>query len=191
MSQLYFFNLVSLDGYFEGPNNDLSWHNVDAEFADFAIEQLKATETILFGRKTYEMMANFWLSDEAKTDDPITAEMMNSKAKIVFSHSLAKAEWDNTRLIRDKAAEEVAKLKASSEKEIAIFGSANLATTLFKAKLIDELRILLNPVILGGGTPLFNPNYPKLKLALTKVREFKSGNVLLCYTPEYGELTTP
>lgn len=184
MRKLYAFNMVTLDGYFEGPNHSIDWHNVDAEFNEFAIEQTGTADTLIFGRVTYEMMASYWPMPDAIKDDPIVAGMMNKTPKIVVSRTLKQAEWNNTRLIKDHVAEEIAKLKEQPGKEIAVFGSAKLLSTLMKLNLIDEHRIMLNPVVLGSGTPLFQGIDRPIKLRLLKSRTFRSGNVMLYYEPE-------
>lgn len=182
MSKLFSFNMITLDGYFEGAKWDLSWHNVDAEFNEFAIAQLNEIGTLLFGRVTYEGMAGYWSSPDAAKDDPIVAGLMNKIPKAVFSKTLNKAEWSNTRLIKDHVADEILKLKKQSEKDVAVFGSANLMSELMLMDLIDEHRVMVNPVVLGKGTPLFQTK-DKLALKLLKTKTFKSGNVLLYYAP--------
>jgi len=183
MRKVFLFNMITLDGFFEGPNQDISWHNVDDEFNEFAIEQLKEIDTLLFGRVTYQMMASYWPTEVAISDDPVVAGLMNSLPKTVFSKTLDKAEWSNTRLVNSNAAEEVSKLKQQPGKEIAIFGSSDLAVTLAERGLIDEYRIIINPVFLGEGTPLLKGITGKMNLNLLKSRMFKSGNVLLYYAP--------
>ena len=183
MRKLFAFNMVTLDGFFEGPNQDISWHHVDDEFNQFAIEQLGKVDTILFGRVTYELMASYWPTLAATTDDPIVADLMNRVPKIVFSRTLQKAEWNNTRLIKDQIAEEIATLKQQPGKDIAVFGSANLLSSLIQMGLVDEHRIIVNPVVLGKGSPLFQGIAEQLELKLTSTRIFGSGNVLLAYQP--------
>lgn len=90
MRRLFVFNLVSLDGYFEGPNRDITWHNVDAEFNTYAIEMPDSVDLLLFGRVTYELMARFWSSPEALRDDPLVAGRMNALPKVVFSRTLVR-----------------------------------------------------------------------------------------------------
>ena len=184
MRKLYSFNMVTLDGFFEGPNRDISWHNVDAEFNEFAIEQTNSGDALLFGRVTYQIMASYWPTPDAIKDDPIVADHMNRTPKIVVSRTLEKAEWNNTRLIKDQVAEEIAKLKQQPGKDIAVFGSAILLSTLMQFDLVDEHRIMLNPVILGQGTPLFKNSKDKQNLKLVNTRIFGNGNVLLCYQPD-------
>ncbi len=181
MGQLFLFMMLSLDGFYEGPNHELDWHNVDAEFNEFAIQQLKEIDTLLFGRKTYEMMASYWPTEMAKKNDPAVAKLMNSLPKIVFSRRLANAEWHNTRVVRQNVHDEIVKLKARTDKDLAIFGSSNLCVSLIQAGLIDELRIMVNPVVLGKGHTLFAGLLDKVRLELLATRMFGSGNVLLYY----------
>ncbi len=106
---------------------------------------------------------------------------MNRLPKIVFSKTLKKVEWENTRLVNDNFVEVVTKLKHESGKDIAIFGSSDLAVTCVEHGLIDEFRIMVNPVFLGAGKPLLQGIKTKLSLKLVKTRTFKTGNVLLYY----------
>jgi dihydrofolate reductase len=184
MRKVFLFMMVSLDGYFEGPGQDISWHNVDEEFNDFAIEQLNEIGTLLFGRVTYEMMASFWPTQFAIENDPVVAGKMNSIPKLVFSTTLEQADWENTRLIKERVAEEVAQLKQQEGGDLAIFGSAALTMSLLRMGLVDELRLMVNPVLLGDGNLLFKDVHERLNLKLLKTREFRSGNVLLYYQPE-------
>jgi len=184
MRKTYLFMMVSLDGFFEGPDHDIYWHNADEEFDRFTIDQLGEVGTILFGRKTYEMMASFWPTETAKASDPIVAEKMNATPKIVFSKTLEKAEWQNTRLVRDGVKETVEDLKRQPGKDIAVFGSSDLAVSLLQMGLLDELRIMVNPVVLGGGKRLFEGIRDRLDLTLVNTRTFRNGNVLLYYQPK-------
>jgi dihydrofolate reductase len=181
MGKLFMFNMISLDGYFARVNGELDWHNVDQEFNEFAIEQLNQTSMLLFGRKTYELMANYWPTPAGTKDDPVVAEKMNNLPKVVFSKSLDKVEWNNSRLIKDNIAKEVTKLKQSEHKDLALFGSANLASSLIQMRLIDEFRIMINPVILGQGKPLFEKIKQQINLKLYKIKSFHNGNTLLYF----------
>jgi dihydrofolate reductase len=175
--------MVTLDGFFEGPNREIDWHNVDKEFNEFAAQQLDSLEVLLFGRVTYEMMASYWPTETAITSDPIIAEKMNSKAKIVFSTTLEKADWNNTQLIKENIIKETSRLKQKTGRDMAIFGSANLANSLLEAGLIDEIRMMVNPIILRDGHPMFENGQEKLHLKLVNSRTFGNGNVLLIYQP--------
>ncbi|MGE5250155.1 MAG: dihydrofolate reductase family protein [Bacteroidota bacterium] len=181
MRKLILFNMMTLDGFFEGPKHNIDWHVVDEEFNWFAIEQLDQVEAIVFGRVTYELMAGYWPTPQAIADDPEVAGRMNAIPKIVFSKTLKEARWNNTRLIPGEAAEKIIPLKEAPGRDLIIFGSADLASGLTREGLIDEYRIIVNPVILGGGTRLFSGARVPLKLLRTRV--FASGNVLLVYEP--------
>jgi dihydrofolate reductase len=175
--------MMTVDGYFAGVNREINWHQVDDEFNDFAIGQLNSAGTLIFGRLTYELMAGYWPTAEALKNDPIVAEKMNIIPKVVLSRTLDKAEWSNTRLLKDNIRQKVIQLKKKMVKDIFIFGSANLASTLQKLNLIDEYRIMVNPVVLGRGISLFKAMTIRLNLYLLQVKIFKSGNVLLFYRP--------
>ena len=182
MRKLIFQMVISLDGYFEGPNHEIDWHNVDAEFNDYAIDLLNKLDILIFGRKTYELMASYWPSPDALKNDPIVAGKMNSLAKIVYSKSLKNAGWNNTRLIQTGLEEEIMKLKNQTGKDIAIFGSSDLTVTLMNKNLIDEYRIFMAPVVIGHGKPLFQGLNKRMKLKLINSKQFKSGNMLLTYS---------
>jgi dihydrofolate reductase len=140
-------------------------------------------DTILFGRKTYEMMAAFWPTPEGEAVDPDTARFMNETQKIVVSHAPFTAEWNNTTVLTNNIASRVKKLKSLPGNDMAILGSNNLCVTLMEAGLVDEFRIMVNPIALGRGNSLFTGLTEKIKLQLRRTREFTSGNILLCYGP--------
>jgi dihydrofolate reductase len=177
------FNLVTLDGYFEGSKSDISWHKVDAETDRFAVAMLKSADTLLFGRVTYDLMASFWPTPQASRNSPRLAAGMNSARKIVFSRTLARAEWNNTRLVKGDIEGEAIELKRQPGKDLALLGSGSVITQLAQRGLIDEYQIMVCPVALGEGTPLFKGIKERLDLRLTTTRTFKNGNVLLCYEP--------
>ncbi len=183
MRKVFVSNLVTVDGFFAGPNGEIDWHNVDAEFNDYAISMLNSIDTMLFGRVTYDMMAGYWPTAAVLKDDPIVAGKMNSLAKIVFSKTLDKVEWENTRLVKENIAEEIQKLKQQPGKDIAILGSGTIVQLLTNLRLIDEYWLLVNPIILGKGKPLFKDIKEKVNLKLLDVRKFDSGNVMLKYHP--------
>jgi dihydrofolate reductase len=181
MRQLIMWNLVTLDGYFEGPKPwDIDWHNSiwGDELENLSLEQLRSVGMLVFGRRTYEGMASYWPSAEGQV-----AEFMNSVPKVVFSRTLEKAAWKNTRLVKSDAAEEVVKLKQEPGKDLFIFGSAELSATLARHGLIDEYRLALAPLVLGSGNPLFKPSPQRLPLRLVEARSLKSGGVILRYRP--------
>lgn len=182
MRKVFLSNLISLDGYFEGPNREIDWFVWSDELRDYSIEMLKTVDTLLFGRVTYQMMAAYWPT--ATEDDPVTAKSMNSLPKIVFSRTLDKADWNNTRLVKGDIAEEISRLKQLPGKDMAIFGSSDLAVAIAEAGLLDEYRLLVNPVVLGAGKSMFKGVKTKLDLKLLSTQELGSGVVILTYEPK-------
>jgi dihydrofolate reductase len=182
MRRVIMWNMVTLDGYFEGASPwDIDWHGRawGDELEQLSLEQLRSADALLFGRATYTGMASFWPSETGSV-----ADMMNSIPKIVFSRTLDNASWNNTRLVSTDAADEVARLKNEPGNDLYIFGSADLASTLTEKGLIDEYRIGLVPILLGGGNPLFKPMPHNVPLTLLEARALKSGGVILRYEPE-------
>jgi dihydrofolate reductase len=182
MRKVLFFMMVTANGYFERARYGLDWANADAEFTRFSVQQLREVDTLLLGRVTYEGFASYWPTPDAIASYPETAERMNSLPKVVFSRSLERADWHNTRIARDAAAE-VAKLKREPGGDMIVLASSDLAVSLAERGLIDEYRIMVNPVAIGEGTPLLHGLTRDLPLRLVESRAFRSGNVLLCYLP--------
>lgn len=181
MRSVSLFMMVSLDGYFEGPDHDLSWHNVDDEFNEFAALQLDNAGVLLFGHRTYDLMAGYWPTPAVKKADPIIAGKMNDLPKLVFSTRLFRPEWNNTRRVSSDIPGQLAKLKAEDGGDLLVLGSSNLCVSLLEMALLDELRLMINPAVIGQGTPLFTGLKQPLKLDLTNAHRFKSGNELLTY----------
>ena len=186
MPQLTCFNFISLDGYYKGPGNDISWHRHGKEENEFSAENMKRGNTLLFGRITYEMMAGYWPSPMARENNPVVASGMNNANKIVFSRTLTKADWENTRLIKENIVEEIRKLKKIPGKDMTILGSGSIITQFAEAGLIDDFQFMIDPVVLGKGTPIFKNIHSKMDLELLSSRVFKSGTVLLTYRPLEG-----
>lgn len=187
MRKIIFQMMVSLDGFIEGPKQDLSWHLVDDEFNKYAIDLLHSIDTIIFGRIAYELFESFWpaaMQDPAtKKDDLEIAHQINDMQKIVFSKTMEKVEWKNSRLISQVVPEEINEMKKLEGKDMVIFGGAGIAQSFMKHELIDEYRIMINPIILGKGKPLFEDMTHRMKLKLQKTRTFASGVVMLIYEP--------
>jgi dihydrofolate reductase len=182
MRKIFVFLMATLDGYHETTAGDLSWHVVDAEFFDFAAAQLDEADTLLFGRKTYEHMAAFWPTDAAISGDPAVASRMNTFDKIVVSRTLTEPAWGPVTVMSDDVAAQLDKIKTQHGKDIALIGSSDLAASLLGTGVIDEIRIMVNPVAIGAGHPVLAGGEPT-KLELLGVRQFGSGNVLLTYRP--------
>ncbi len=178
--------MVTLDGYFAGTDGNIDWHNTDEEFNKFAEEQTPEFGTLIFGRKTYDLMVSYWPTDAGKRDDPVIAKIMNSIPKIVFSKTLKGDLWENTKVFEKITPENVIAWKekeGSDGKPAAIFGSGEIVRQFADLDLIDEYRLLINPIILGDGKSLFEGVKEKINLKLTDTREFKNGNILLTYEP--------
>jgi dihydrofolate reductase len=180
MARLIMWNLMSLDGYFEGPDHDLSFHEGvwGPDLEALSMEQLRAASALIFGRVTYQMMAGYWPTAAGESGD--IADIMNALPKIAVSRTLKQSDWGNTRFIGDDVAGEIAKLKRESAKDLYVFGSANLCATLIAANLFDEYRIGVAPFLLGRGTPLFKPG-ERRELKLLEARPYSNGAVLLRY----------
>lgn len=182
-------NLVSLDGFFEGPNRELDWFVVEKQFFEYAKDLLRSVDTILFGRITYEGMANYWPTAAAQDNDPTITHKMNNLSKVVFSRTLSAVSWNNSILAKGNIAEEIRRMKGEPGKDMVIFGSGSIVSTLTRLGLIDEYRIIVNPVILGNGNPLFKDLKDKLSLRLIKTKALNSGVVIFYYMPVKSSLT--
>ena len=172
-------NIITLDGYFEGEKKwELPFHEViwNAEMERFCLEQLNSTSYLVFGRTTYEGMAEYWRTAEGEI-----ADYMNKLPKIVCSRTLKSADWNNSILVKENVANEIASLKAKSSKDMYVFGSANLSETLIRENLFDEYRIGIAPVIAGNGRHLFPGGLPAIKLSLLSSQPLMTGGVILKY----------
>jgi dihydrofolate reductase len=184
MGRLIAFEQVSLDGFFVDAAGDMSWaHKQDAEWNAFAAGNASGGGALLFGRVTYEMMASFWPTPMAFERMPSVAEGMTRMPKWVFSRTLKQVSWVNTTLVKGDLVAEVRKLKAEPGPGIAILGSGSIVSQLTRAGLIDELQIVVNPIVLGRGRTLFEGVEQKLGLKLIQSRTFGNGNVVLYYQP--------
>jgi dihydrofolate reductase len=183
MRRIIAYNFLTINGFFKGPNEDTSWHKHGDEEARYSEEMLMQDNILLFGRKTYEQMASFWPTSMARESFPKVAEGMNRTEKIVLSESPFEAKWENTQVVSGDIVEQIRRLKASPGKDMAILGSGTLINLLTDHNLIDEYQLMIDPVALPNGTPIFKDIKQKLDLQLTGSRIFKSGVVLLCYQP--------
>jgi dihydrofolate reductase len=173
-------NLISLDGYFEGEKNwDLGFHDLvwGKELEQFSIEQLKSADMLVFGGVTYEGMAKYWTTAEGET-----ADFMNRIKKVVCSPTLKSADWSNTTIVKNAVAE-LPKLKQQGNGNMFVFGSGKLSETLMKANLFDEYRLVIVPVILGNGRRLFDQGLNYQKLKLLESRPLSTGGVIVRYAP--------
>ncbi len=186
MSKIIYSMSVSLDGYIETPNRSLDWVMVDEELHTFFNNQAREMDAFLYGRRMYEIMADYWPTGDINPSAPAYevdfAHIWKEKPKIVFSKTLDEVGW-NGRLVKDNVVEELMKLKAQPGKELEVSGPT-LASTLIQLGLVDEFHLLVHPVVLGGGTPYFPALDTKLNLRLVETRTFSSGVVCLRYRLE-------
>lgn len=181
MAKLIMWNLMTLDGCFEGAEKwDLDFHTLGwgPEMEEMSKAFGKDALALVFGRVTYEGMKAYW----TKAEDNEIARFMNALPKLVASRTLTGSDWNNTRVTADIAGE-IAKLKAQPEKNIYVFGSAELADSLLKAGLVDELILGLVPATLGKGTPLFKSDEMLRRFSLLKSRPLENGTMILHYAP--------
>jgi dihydrofolate reductase len=171
-------NLITLDGYFEGEKPwDLDFHRVAwcKGLEDFITEQLKTVDTLIFGENTYKGMADYWTTS---TEQPEVKEYMNNLPKIVCSTTRTIADWNNTTVVHD-AVTELSQLKEQGDGNMFVFGSGTLSESLMKANLFDEYRLCIVPVFLGKGRRLFNEGLPYQKLKSLETRPLESGAVIM------------
>ncbi|MEV1330508.1 dihydrofolate reductase family protein [Micromonospora costi] len=172
---------VSLDGYFEGPGGDLSWHRVDDELHRHFNDELRTMGGYLNGRVAYELMAAFWpTADQDPAASAPTKEyagIWRDMPKIVYSRTLEKAGWNAT-IVREVDPAEVRRLKAEPGGDL-VLGGADLMATFLRHDLVDEWRTYVHPVVLGRGRPLFPERDERIDLRLVETRVFGNGVVLL------------
>ena len=197
--RIVMYNQVSADGFFSDPKGGLDWVVSDPEIHARAVEGMPHTDTILFGRKTYEQFASFWPGALQHLDaagphgsdkrDPAFAAMahwLNDTKKIAFSTSLKQATWNNTEIWGEIDAKRLTQLKQQPGKNLLIFGSGSLVSQLSEHGLIDEYRFVVCPVLLGKGRPLLGEMAERVSLKLLEAKPFRSGNVMLTYQRANG-----
>jgi dihydrofolate reductase len=186
VQKLIVFNNVTLDGYFSSAAGDLNWAHSgadDPEYNAFIEGNAGGGGTLLFGRKTYELMAAYWPTPAAIQQAPAVAEGINQTAKVVFSRTLDKAAWNNSRIVRQNPAAEIRGLKNQDGKGMAILGSGSLVSQLASEGLIDEYQFVVNPTVLGAGRTMFEGLARRLDFQLARWRAFANGKVFLSYRP--------
>jgi dihydrofolate reductase len=174
---------LSVDGYIEAASGDPGWLIPDDELHRHFNHLERSIDTHLYGRRFYELMAGYWPTADQNPSAPASAvehaRIWKRVPKIVFSKTLQRVDW-NSRLIQGDALEEVARLKEQPGQNMSIGGAA-LASALAESGLIDEYRLYVVPIILGGGRPMFRQLRARINLALVEVQTFASGVVLLRY----------
>lgn len=179
MRKLIMWNIITLDGYFEGDKNwdlkslEMIW---GPELEKISIDQLRSADYLVFGRVTYEGMAAHWKIAEGEI-----AELMNEIPKLVFSRTLNSVDWNNATLIKEDPSAEIRRLKAEVGKDMYVFGSADLSATFINDNLFDEYRIGVAPVILGSGRRLFSKGTGPRPLTLVKSQELSTGGLIMTF----------
>jgi dihydrofolate reductase len=183
MRRLTSFTNISLDGYFSGPDGDFRWAHEgnDDEYKAFVADNAKGGGTLLMGRVTYDLMASYWPTPMAAESSSVVAERMNAMPKLVASHTMRTASWQNTALLKGDLVEEMAALKRGDGDDIAILGSGSLIMQMTEARLIDEYQLVVNPVALGEGRTPFEGMRNHADFTLGRSRIFKNGKVFLSY----------
>lgn len=178
------FNFVTVDGYFAGLDGNIDWHPVHEEFSKFSVEFLAQCDIALFGRVTYDLFAGYWPMAESdvslSAEDRLIAKALNEMQKVVVTHNALNSDWSNTEVWQGLNSDIVNELKRQAGKNIVIYGSGTIVKQLTDMGLIDEYRIIVVPVILGGGKSLFAGN-EQMQLKLIDTKTFSSGSVLLGY----------
>jgi dihydrofolate reductase len=179
--------IVSLDGYVEGPNRELDWFaDGDPQFEQYADEMIDSVGVALYGRRSYELMLGYWPNAERNPRSPTDlafARRMNALPKVVLSRTLQRAEWNNTTIVRDQVKERITELKQEPGKPVVAWAGPRLVSSLARLDLIDEYRLVVCPVVLGGGTPYFIDQETKPRLRLVRTTQLGGSVVVLCYEP--------
>ncbi len=193
--RIIMFNRVTADGYFAAPDGNLNWVVPDDALDSAGVEAIPSVDTILFGRRTYEMFERFWphaLDDSSTAADPHAAGRrspamramaiwINGATKLVFSRTLKDVTWTNSRLIHELDPREIEAMKRQPGKNMIVFGSGSLVSQLTQHGLIDEYQFVVSPILLGSGRPLFSGGSKSSALDLIEVNKYQSGNVMLRY----------
>ena len=187
MRKIIFSIPITLDGFIEGPQRELDWVIADDDLHNYYASLLKNASVILYGRVTYELMASYWPA--AHNDPSIPKSMLNFAntlnplPKIVFSNTLQHVGWNPT-VLKAVVPEEIKRLKSQSGGDIMLGGGAALAQTFFQNGLVDEIQLMVQPVVIGAGKALFSGIDRGIKLKYLRSQSFQSGTVVLCYQPD-------
>jgi dihydrofolate reductase len=193
--QIVMFNRVTADGYFAGSDGNLDWVVPEPELDKAASDSLPGADTILFGRRTYELFEAFWphaLDDSATAPDPhrpgrrtqqirAMAVWIHEATKLVFSRTRRDVTWKNSRLLHEFDPREIEAMKGQPGKDMMIFGSGSIVSQLTEHGLIDEYYFVVNPILLGSGRSLLTGVSTSSRLSLVEAKEYRSGNVALRY----------
>jgi dihydrofolate reductase len=200
MRRIVMFNRVTVDGFFAGPDGSLDWVVPDKDLDRAGASGIPGTDTVLFGRRTYEMFAAFWpyaLDDSPTSPNPhmprqrspemrAMSTMLNEATKLVFSRTLKEVTWNNSRVLPTFDPREIEAMKRQPGKDMIVFGSGSIVSQLTKHGLIDEYQFVVDPVLLGKGKRLLGDLPTSTKLELKEAKAYPSGNVMLRYPRGVG-----
>jgi dihydrofolate reductase len=180
MRKIIVLSYLSLDGFADS-NGVPDWIVWDESVNEYYMETQRRTDTVLFGRKSYEALKNYWGTPKAKEEgqDQEMIDYINQTKKIVFSKSLEQADWSNSEVVKDIVPNDIKKMKQQSGKDMLFMGSGSTVSQFANLGLIDEYRFIIIPVVLGEGKPYFRGLEQKLNLNLVETRPFEGGIVLL------------
>jgi dihydrofolate reductase len=181
MRKVVFDHLLSLDGYFGGANDEIDWFAFDEDSLEWSRKLLRSASSIVMGRRTFELMAQYWPTPQARKEEPYISERMTELPKLVFSRTLDSSGWENTRFERRPVAEVIREEKRGSGGHILVLGSSSIVASLWKEHLVDEVHVRIQPIVLGKGRPLFPKSESRQPLALKECRMFPSGVAALQY----------
>jgi len=171
--------MLSLEGFMEEGRGQLDWFVQDDEMNEYAMKLLESVDTIVYGRKTYEMMAGFWPYAPGSF-----AARTNELTKYIVTGTLKETPWgtwENAHPLSGNLADEIERLKAQPGRDMVIYGSGSIVRELTERGLIDEYRLIVNPVVLGKGIPLFGGTSGRIHLELREAKVFPSGAIALTY----------
>ncbi|MGW7872636.1 dihydrofolate reductase family protein [Staphylococcus xylosus] len=187
MRKLVVFLHSSLDGFVEGPQGymDIGWITYNHELEDFANEVLQTADTIVWGRKTYEMMYDYWptvpSNENASEHELNHAKWIENVEKVIFSKALNSVDWHNSRLVKKNVKDEIIHMKQQEGEDIVVLGSPRFAHYLMQLDVVDEYKITVSPTLIGKGLPLFQNIHEQVDLKLIDNKTFESGALGLIY----------
>lgn len=180
MRKLFLHVNVSVDGYITDSAGDIDWHFSDEEFQQYLDQLLDSIDGMLFGRVAFEQLAAYWPTAGGEAS-PTQVRRMHDLPKYVLSRTLERTEWHNSHLLGPDPGSAITQLKQQDGRPLALFAGAGAASMAVQLGLLDELRLVVNPVLLGGGIRLFDAGYARTELCLTQTRTFTSGALVLTY----------
>ncbi len=188
MRKIFLHTNVSLDGFIEDQNHEIDWHFADDEFEEYINGVLRSIDGMIFGRVAHQVLAEYWPN---ATQQPNVSKrhleavkMMNALPKYVPTDGAYETNWENSHVISGDVPKQIKALKAQPGKDLALFAGAGIAQSFNDLGLIDEYRLIINPIFLGKGTPLFKASTYRAELQLVDLRQFKSGATVLSYIPQ-------